>query len=337
MTRAWRGWTLCALALVLEAGVASLVLVPGTSAPPLMGALLAHAAACLLFAMALLWLLPASMATPAWACGLFVFMTIIFIPVLGMAGLLGSIVPLLRRRGPQARSVAWQHPQLPDLPSQPDAPRASGSLLGSGDLAGTLQHAKDPRKRTEALIATLALEDAHAVPLLRLALKDPDDEVRLLAFSLLNRKEKAIEARMRARGARAAESEPDQVFVKHKALAHDFWELARLGASQGSTQTALCDRALEQVQAALQVRPHDGGLHFLRGQILLQARQLDAASEALEAACRCGVDMRQAAPLLAEIAFRKRRYAEVKHHLRRPGRRKAPPALRSASSYWDRV
>ncbi len=142
---------------------------------------------------------------------------------------------------------------------------------------------------------------------------------------------------MRARYARAGESEPDQVFLKHKALAHDFWELARLGASQGSTQTALCGRALEQVQAALQLRPNDGGLHFLRGQILLKARQLDAASEALEAACRCGVDMRQAAPLLAEIAFRKRRYADVKHHLRRPGRRQAPPALRSACTYWEGV
>jgi cytochrome c-type biogenesis protein CcmH/NrfG len=99
----------------------------------------------------------------------------------------------------------------------------------------------------------------------------------------------------------------------------------------------LCGRALEQVQAALQLRPHDGGLHFLRGQIHLKARQLDAASDALEAACRCGVDMRQAAPLLAEIAFRKRRYADVKHHLKRAGRRKAAPTLRSASTYWDGV
>ncbi|MBT9475063.1 hypothetical protein [Polaromonas sp.] len=337
MTWAWLAWPLCALALVLDAGIASLMLAPGPSAPQLMAALLAHAAACLLFSMALIRLLPATFGKPAFASGLFVFMTIIFIPVLGMVGLLVSIVPLLRRRGPVARPVEWQHPQLPDLPSQPDAPRASGGLLGSGDLAGTLQHAKDPRKRTEALIATLALEDVHAVPLLRLALKDPDDEVRLLAFSLLNRKEKAIEARMRARQARAGECEPDQVFLKHKALAHDFWELAQLGASQGSTQTALCGRALEQVQAALQLRPHDGGLHFLRGQIHLKARQLDAASDALEAACRCGVDMRQAAPLLAEIAFRKRRYADVKHHLKRAGRRKAAPTLRSASTYWDGV
>jgi len=337
MTWAWLAWPLCALALVLDAGIASLMLAPGPFAPRLMGALLAHAAACLLFSMALVRLHPATVAKPAFSSGLFVFMTIIFIPVLGMVGLLASIVPLLRGRRPVARAVAWQHPQLPDLPSQPDAPRASVSLLGSGDLAGTLQHAKDPKKRTEALIATLALEDAHAVPLLRLALKDPDDEVRLLAFSLLNRKEKAIEARMRARHAGAGESAPDQMFLKHKALAHDFWELARLGASQGSTQTALCGRALEQVHAALQLRPYDGGLHFLRGQILLKARQLDAASDALEAACRCGVDISQAAPLLAEIAFRKRRYADVKYHLRRPGRRKAPPALRSASTYWDGV
>jgi hypothetical protein len=337
MTWAWLAWSLCALALVLDAGITSLVLALGSSAPPLMAAALAHGADCLLFSMALIRLLPATFGKPAFASGLFVFMTIIFIPVLGMVGLLVSIVPLLRRPGLVARPARWQHPQLPALPSQPDAPHASGGLLGAGDLAGTLQHAKDPRKRTQALIATLALEDARAVPLLRLALKDPDAEVRMLAFSLLNRKEKTIEARMRERYARAGESQPDQVFLKHKALAHDFWELAQLGASQGSTQTALCGRALEQVQAALQLRPHDGGLHFLRGQIHLKARQLDAASDALEAACRCGVDMRQAAPLLAEIAFRKRHYADVKYHLKRAGSRKAPATLSSASAYWDGV
>lgn len=337
MTWAWLAWPLCAFALVLDAGIASLMLVLGPSAPSLMTASLAHAAACLLFSMALIRLLPATFGKPAFASGLFVFMTIVFIPVLGMVGLLASIVPLLRRRGPVARPARWQHPQLPDLPRQPDTPQASGGLLGSGNLAGILQHATDPKKRTEALIATLALQDRHAVPLLRLALKDPDDEVRLLAFSLLNRKEKAIEARMRARHARVGESKPDQLFLKHKALAHDFWELAQLGASQGSTQTALCGRALEQLQVALQLRPHDGGLHFLRGQIQLKAQQLDDASDALEMACRCGVDMRQTAPLLAEIAFRKRRYADVKYHLMRAGSRKVAPRLSSASSYWEGV
>jgi hypothetical protein len=47
--------------------------------------------------------------------------------------------------------------------------------------------------------------------------------------------------------------------------------------------------------------------------------------------------MRQAAPLLAEIAFRRRRYADVKHHLQRAGSNKATAKLRSASRYWDGV
>lgn len=327
-------WLLCAVTLVMDSvlfgGVVSGFAPSGTE----LSALLAvHVAVCLLFSVALVRLLPQPLHGSVLNIRLFVFLSIVFIPVLGMVGLVG-LVPVLRRHGLAVRPGGWQYSRIPSLPSKPARPQANGTLSSGSDLAGSLQHAVDPRKRIAALIATLSLEAQQAVPLLRLALKDPDDEVRLLAYALLNRKEKAVEARMRQQQAEPASETPAQAFLRHKALAHDYWELAHLGDPQGDALISLCGRAHEHAQAALQLCPQDGGLHFLNGQILLAQWQLDTASEAFETARQCGLDARQIAAMLAEVAFRRQRYSDVKHHLAQASGGARQFALNKLSSYW---
>jgi hypothetical protein len=326
---------LCAVTLVLDALLLALMM-PGLALSPvqLWALLAAHAGLCLLFSLALPGLLPQRLRQRS--LGLFVFLGTVFMPVLGMLGLLACIVPVLRQQGALADpSGGWQHARSPHLPGKPaQRPGSSTALSKGSDLAGPLQHATDPGKRICALIATLSLDGQQAVPLLRLALKDPDDEVRLLAYALLNRKEKAVEARMREQHVWSAGDMPERLFLRHKALAHDYWELAHLGDPHGDALVSLCGRAHEHVQAALKLRPHDGGLQFLAGQILLVQMQFDAASEAFRAAQRCGIDARQSAAMLAEIAFRRQRYADVPRHLAQAGSGGRQFALDRLSSYW---
>ncbi|MDQ3059341.1 MAG: HEAT repeat domain-containing protein [Pseudomonadota bacterium] len=329
-----RAWLLCVLALLMDAGLVSLT--PGLhpSLAQLSAVVMLHGAVCLLFCMALPRLLPQLLRSPALDARVFVFVSIFFIPVMGMAGLLACIVPALNRPGPSAPHGAWRHTSTPGLPGKPAQPQAPGVLPRGCDLAEALQHAADSRQRIAALIATLSLSDQQAVPLLRLALKDPDDEVRLLAYALLNRKEKAVEARMRQQQGAPAGDASGQLFLQHKALAHDYWELAHLGDPHGDALVSLCRRAHEHVQAALKLRAHDGGLHFLSGRILLLQLQLDAASDAFEAAQACGTDARQVAGMLAEVAFRRQRYGDVRHHLNQAGSGARQLQLGKLSTYW---
>lgn len=322
VTRAALAGLACSALVVLDAALFSRLLdplpglmpdlLPAFTGRPL-GLSMAHVAACGLFALALRPLLPERYRTPALASGLLVFMATVFMPVLGMLGLLACIVPALHHRPLRARPSTWAQPHAPDLPLQPSAPHGADSLSRAYELAGPLQHAAHPKSRTAALIATLSLSDALAVPLLRLALKDPEDDVRLLAYALLNRKEKAVEARIRERQAQLATCAPAQAFLPHKALAHDHWVLAHLGESQKSTLLLLCARAHEHAQAALALCPQDADLQFLLGRILLIERQLDGASAAFDQALRCGMGARQAQPFLAEIAFLRRHHGQARH------------------------
>lgn len=327
---------LCGLVLLLDAGLFSLMLDVRPSVGEMVVFLVAHAAACLLFSLALHKLLPDPYRASAAASYLLVFTTIAFIPVLGMIGFLACIIPSLRHQRLAPQLGGWTHSRVLGLPLQPARPRGMAGLASGCELAGPLQHAADPKQRTAALIATLSLNDQEATPLLRLALKDPEDDVRLLAYALLNRKEKSIEARIRYRNAQLGSCVPEQVFSQHKALAHDYWALAHLGAPQGSTLLLLCARAHEHVQAALQLRPRDGGLQFLLGRILIIEMKLDAATEAFEKARQSGVDRRQIEPFLAEISFLTRQYFAVNNHLAQAGSGVHRLRLDKVATYWER-
>lgn len=329
------GWPLCVIVLVLDAAMFNLILDIRPSDGQLVAFLIAHTAACLLFSLALVTLLPDQYRKPAFACTLFVFTTVIFIPVLGMIGLLACIVPASRGRRLTSRFSDCQLPSVFNLPTLPIEPRGMRGMPRTGELAGRLQHDADPNRRIAALIATLSLKDQYAVPLLRLALKDAEDDVRLLAYALLNRKEKTIEARIRDRSVQVGSGSPAQIFSHHKALAHDYWALANLVAFQGSTLLLLCGHAHEHAHAALQDFPQDGGLQFLFGRILLLERQLDAASDAFENARQSGIDARQTGPFLAEIAYLMRRYSDVTNHLIQAGNSGGQLGLNKSLAYWE--
>jgi len=333
-------WLLCAVVLLFDALlIDALMLGFMPDALPLLQSALAfagaHAAACLLFSLAQLRLLPAPYRRTAFWSGLPVLGITFFIPVLGMLGWLACVVPALRHQRPAAVLDDWLHPPAPGLPARPAVQRVMGGMLRASELAGPLRYAAEPDSRIAALIATLSLEDQYSVPLLRLALKDPEDDVRLLAYALFNRKEKAIEARIRDVSQQLRSGGCGPGFLQHKALAHNYWAFSHLGDPQGSARLMLCTRAQEHVQAALRLRPRDGGLQWLLGRILLVQVQLDGAGEAFERARQSGIDARQLQPFLAEIAFLRRRYADVSGCLMQ-----AKPVervqLNKVSIYWER-
>lgn len=325
----------CILAIEVDAAAVGFAVATHPSAIVLAALVVVHLAASQLFSRALVKLLPLHYRQQESEAMAFVFGSIVFVPVLAMIGFLASLVPALCRQRAVPPPALWLHPRAARLPTQAAEPRGKNGFVWAGSLAGTLQNAPDPNKRIAALIATLSIKEQDAVPLWRWALKDPEDEVRLLAYALLNRKEKAIEARIRKTQAALGRASADEGFALHKALAHDFWELSQLAISRSSTQLSLCARAREQVESALMHKAGDGGLRLLLGRILLAERKLDAAGEALWRAHEMGVDARQIEPLLAEIAFIEGRYPDVSSHVRRAGSGRSVLRVGSAAGYWE--
>lgn len=293
-----------------------------------------HAGASALLAVVLQRLLPAPYREPR-TTGLFCLFSIgFFIPFLGALGLFTTT--LLALYLPKRTRIApWEVTQFPDLPYRPliISPQP---LYGEGGLAAVLRHAADPGKRHQAVMATRHMRDQEAIPILRLALKDAVDDVRLLAYSMLSNKEQVINERLKNQLSQLQQTmDPILRGQIHQRIAQDYWELAWLGLAEGEVLIHVLNTAREHVEAALELRTDAPGLHFLRGRILLHQGDIKYARAAFTKAQSVGLPEVEVLPYLAEAAFRERRFQDVRAALRAlDPLARTHPTLSGIADYW---
>lgn len=256
-----------------------------------------------------------------------VFMVCFFIPGCGIFGILLAMLPALCYPARQQAQPTWHRSCL----------HLSASTAVSGQpassLKGILEQAGDPQRRLQALIATLSLDDLRAAPLLRIALKDADDEVRLLSYALITRKEKTLEESVKLASSRLELADPDQRFQHHRSLAHHFWEMANVaGDADGARQ--FHELARSHAELGLVAWPGDGTLQFLLGRIQLKLLRGEPAERAFLQAVDAGVDYARVRPFLAELAFLQRRFHDVGALLAPVNGMAASLSLARQHGYW---
>ena len=189
---------------------------------------------------------------------------IFFLPLLGALGLaLGLVVPmLLPHKHRQEAPLVMTH--IPDLPYRPLIV-SSQPIYGVVGLVGVIRHAAETAARVRAVMATRQLSDQYAVPILQVALRDPVDDVRLLAYALLDGKERTIYGNIKELNGRLAEAPKAAHGGLHKRLAQEHWELVYLGLAQGEVLAHVLTGGLKHAHQAAEELPTDAGLCFLLG------------------------------------------------------------------------
>ncbi|CAD5108742.1 tetratricopeptide repeat protein [Zestomonas carbonaria] len=304
--------------------------------PILQAALLyttAHGLGSLMLAFGIWVLLPSRYRFPLPWSPLFIFSLSFFIPLIGMIGVALALFPALylpRKRSEQP----WQATGVPDLPFRPQQEKSRELMFSDGGLQDVLRHATDPDQRLTAIFATRRMRSKEAIPILKLALRDPADDVRLLAYSMLDQRESRINQRIEATLALLAKARPARQFALHGTLARWYWELAYVGLAQGSVLEHVLEQARNHVTQALQGAATEE-LHLLAGRIALEQGDLDQAESFLDQAEAAGTDASQLAPYRAEIAFLRRRYREVPELLAGiPGDMLQRPPFAALARYW---
>jgi hypothetical protein len=279
-------------------------------------------------------LLPSKLRGTPELGGLFLFTIAVCLPIVGVVGLLGGLILALRWRGARTVHAPFKTTKPPDLPFRPMR-MSEKPVYGEGHLVGVLRHAPRAEQRLRAVMATRQLADQYAIPILGVALKDRVDDVRLLAYALLDRKERTLYTRIQECKKELAETPPAAQLSLHKRLAQDYWELAYLGLAKGEVLTHVLTAARTHAEAALNARPDEHGLSLLLGRILLKQGKLNQARVALERALAGGLPGIAVLPQLAEVAFRERRFAQVRQHLAAidPNALGRPP-LTQVVAYW---
>jgi len=305
----------CVVAAVMEGASGGVLWYVDNSLHQIAGFLLLHLTACLILASAFTGLLPLSLRHSGRRTADLIFCLSFFIPWFGMLGIIGALLPVLWWPKPHtddSNHSGWSYLSIPPLPDHSPSPRKLGPMhYGVASIGGVLQGTSDLGQREQSVLATLRLRDHEAIPLLRQALQDTDDDVRLLAYALLDRKEEAITARIRMHQRQLGTAGPAQWFSHHSAIAYDCWELIHVGLVQGDVMNYLLQTARAHVKKALELQPQSAGLQFLLGKLLVRTGELELASEAFRQAELLGIDSQIVNSQLAEIDFSREHLASA--------------------------
>jgi polysaccharide biosynthesis protein PelE len=240
----------------------------------------------------------------------------LFVPALGLLGL-GVVLTMRARGGPRRRNSGVVETDAPVLPGSPLHTDES-ARFGPGSLEGILRGSKDPETRLRVVLACRQLPGRLAVPLLRLALRDTVDDVRLLAYAVLESKERHIQADIQALLPRAEEARGGNAQLSvaaHVKLAELYWELVYQGLVEGELLAFSLEQVSTHTGEVLRVSAGNPRMALLAGRALLLRGRGEEARAMLNDALRRGLPVQVVGPYLAEVEFLARKPDEVRRHV----------------------
>ncbi len=301
--------------------------------------LVLHGTASLLLATFAILLLPATLTRPRRPILLLMAACSYAVPVLGFIGVLAAIV-VLRTYHHRVVDAEFESLQLPEF----DPHQHPGGNLRQSGLRAFLSNPKVPvASRMSALVALQYVSARLASPLLRDVLTDPSEDIRLLAYGMLDNQEKrinqAIDDELKKLAAEQREDGREergpQALAAARRLSDLYWELIYQRLVHGDLRTHALAESSRYCQIVLRQEPDDAALTLRQGRLLHDLGHPEGAATAYYKALALGLPSTRVLPYLAELRFDQGDYADVRRLMRDLENWSALPRLRPVIEYWN--
>lgn len=260
---------------------------------------------------------------------LLLFVWCFFLPVLGMTGLFLAVL------------IVYWSPESPrkslfvalDTPAYRSSIQPQVYDFGIGSIRDQLSNDQfSTEVRMKALLAIQHMPTHHTANLLRAALADSADDLRLLAYGMLEARER--ELMLKVEHALARQQKQQDHYSTTRELAELYWEMVYQNLVQGDMRRFALDQVSIFAQQALKLNAFDGGTWVILGRMHLLNGAYAEAEKAFTTVMALGFLVVRAEPYLAELAFLRQDYSTVRrlmsHHLSE-GRMPQP---RQVAMYW---
>ena len=266
--------------------------------------------------------------------GLFLFMMTGFaygIPVAGFIGIAIGILWLRLYRTPNAPPI-FASLQLPDF----DPHQRRQSNFRQAGLRAFLGNAAIPTTaRIGAMTALQHVPSRVATPLLREVLSDDSEDVRLLAYGLLDNQEKRINRAIDE--ALASFSAPENAAGRLESaqrLSDLYWELVYQELAQGDLRDYAIAQSRRYCEIVLAEQPDTPALRLRLGRLLHASGEYEAAAAAYRQVSAQGFPATRILPYQAELAFAQRDFPTTQALMDQLSNWAALPRLRPVIDYW---
>ncbi|WP_413898489.1 hypothetical protein [Rhodoferax sp.] len=276
--------------------------------------------------------MPAHFKKPRAMVWLLLFNFAFITPVVGAIGMLFMTRIALRQAAKKSLMAVPISVELPEYDVQGKDINRSGQGAIRSRLGGNVP----AEIRMQSLLTLQAVPNRVSNPILETLLGDSTDDVRLVAFGMLDAEEKKISVHIqREREALLRELTPEQRYACLRHLAELHWELIYASLAQGELRNHILGQARQYLEEAFAVGvPPNSGLVFLKGRILLAQGEIEDAQAAIELAVALGQPKISALPYLAEMAFKRRELALVKPFMQQLVALNAASRTRAIADFW---
>jgi hypothetical protein len=322
------------LGLILEVGAFSILFQDISTDAKFFQFLILHAAASVDVAQMGVMFLPKHYRNPKWAVyGLF-FIGSFFVPLFSYI-FVSAIVITARFFSKPIIYHPFIKVQLPAFTLGSAGVRNS---LGEGAIRTRLNTVSLPTEvRMKALLSAHAMSARYSVPLLKELLGDEADDLRLLAYGMLDNREKTLNAfidEILKKLAGCHDLNLRQLYQKQ--LAELYWAFAYEHLAEGDMLTYMLTQAEAYTRAALETKA-DGDLWVLLAQILIKQQKTAEVDAAFKQAIALGMPAMRIQPYLAELAYQRHDYAAVREHLKLIPFNNQSPQIANIQRFWLKV
>lgn len=167
----------------------------------------------------------------------------------------------------------------------------------------------------------------------KMLLSDNNDELRLLAYSLLSQQEKSLFSTIEY--FESAYKQDGGSARLALLLAEFYWELLYLDVAQDEIKSFITSKVKFYIEAGLVQDSESADLLLMSGKFLLRQRDWQQAEQQFKLSLKHGAAYYKVAPFLAEIAFNQGNYEEVKKYFKQVGETLlSNPKIASVARYW---
>lgn len=257
----------------------------------------------------------------------------IFLPAIGPLGL--AFAAALARQLPEKREITDYFRVLP----APEFTLRTAQKEVRYGVGGVRARLADPLAastiRLNALLTLKSMPQRLSSNMLRDLLDDPEEDLRLLAYGMLDQEEKRINAQINE----ALEQFKDDTQQAHAAqrLAFLYWEQIYHGMAQGDLRNYALQQSALYLEVALAATPDHADLWMLRGKLFSAQGDPESAREAYQQASLLGFPLVRLIPYLAEHSYYRRDFEGVRALLNSLHYLHVNDTLQPVARYWRRA
>ena len=319
--------------VALEVPAVSVALPADTTNAGLLAMVTIHLGLSLAAAVTGWWALPPHLRAPAPQVGGFLFALCFCVPVLGPALLAVIVAVIVYFRGEQ---VDEEVDRLGELDRYADEKEQKQVSTVTGAMARLNAANTTSKTRVDALLKLQIMESQGSTSAIRNALQDEAEEVRLIAFGILDIREKSVSRQIKSEHEelKTAMSRTSRMFHA-KQLAWLYAELVDQGLAEGEVLRHALSQIEHYTSTVLAANPAEAGMWLLKGRMLARTGDIEGARKAITQALELGLPENQGIPYLAEIEFNQRRFADVRRRLLSAPSIKNLPDVEPVYRFWS--